>query len=103
MDAERQPEDGPPWLGIPERPSALNPLALPSPLTARQRFYIFGIQGLGAACIDAAANFGIACVRRVDASAALRQQAMYRTCHSPCRISMWNINHNVRRPARQRR
>lgn len=70
MDVERAPDDG--WIGVPQRPSSLNPLALPSPLTGRQRFYIFGVQGVGAALIDAAANFGIACVRSRVQSAAER-------------------------------
>ncbi|GAA6020771.1 hypothetical protein JCM8202_004571 [Rhodotorula sphaerocarpa] len=37
---------------------------------------------LGAAIIDGAANFGVAC-------------AMYRTVHAPGRITMWNIRENT--------
>lgn len=48
--------------GWPRKPSLrpFNPLGLPAPLSTRQLFYIFVIQGLGAALIDAGANFAIA-------------------------------------------
>ncbi|GAA6064241.1 hypothetical protein JCM10212_005993, partial [Sporobolomyces blumeae] len=46
--------------GHPRPMSFSNPLGLPSPLSLKQFFYIFVIQGLGAACIDGAANFGVA-------------------------------------------
>ncbi|GAA5959727.1 hypothetical protein JCM3765_000077 [Sporobolomyces pararoseus] len=48
--------------GQPRKISWKNPLGLPTPLTWHQCFYIFVIQGLGAACIDGGANFGIATI-----------------------------------------
>ncbi|GAA6016298.1 hypothetical protein JCM11491_006807 [Sporobolomyces phaffii] len=68
--------------GQPRRITWSNPLGLPTPLTWHQCFYIFVIQGLGAACIDGAANFGVAC-------------AMYRTIKPRDTITMWDIRHNT--------
>ncbi|KAL8280309.1 hypothetical protein RQP46_007226 [Phenoliferia psychrophenolica] len=65
--------------GKPRKPSWSNPLGLPEPLTAKQLFYIWGPQCIGAAVIDGAVNFGIAC-------------AMYR---SQDNITMWTLAHNT--------
>ncbi|ORY88975.1 hypothetical protein BCR35DRAFT_300732 [Leucosporidium creatinivorum] len=68
--------------GWPRKPTLrpFNPLGLPSPLTTRQLVYIFGIQGLGAACIDGGANFAIA-------------YAMYRTGTNS--VTMWKLSENT--------
>ncbi|GAA5828413.1 hypothetical protein JCM5353_005067 [Sporobolomyces roseus] len=63
--------------GRPRKMRLKNPLGLPSPLTWHQCFYIFVIQGLGAACIDGAANFGVATIKQEDT------------------ITMWDIRHNT--------
>lgn len=65
--------------GQPRRPTIGNPLGLPTPLTIRQLIYIWGPQFLGAAVIDGAANFGIAC-------------GMYRGQDN---ITMWKLSHNT--------
>ncbi|GAA5973444.1 hypothetical protein JCM11641_006464 [Rhodosporidiobolus odoratus] len=65
------------------RPISLrNWLGLPAPLTWKQVLYIVGPQMIGAAVIDGAANFGIAC-------------AMYRTIKPGDTIEMWPIQHNT--------
>ncbi|GAA5885806.1 hypothetical protein JCM16303_006071 [Sporobolomyces ruberrimus] len=63
--------------GQPRKIRFSNPLGLPAPLTWHQCFYIFVIQGLGAACIDGGANFGIATIKPQDT------------------ITMWDIRHNT--------
>ncbi|GAA6010670.1 hypothetical protein JCM10207_007796 [Rhodosporidiobolus poonsookiae] len=59
-----------------------NPLGLPAPLSWKQILYVVGPQMLGAAIIDGAANFGVAC-------------AMYRTIDPGDTIEMWPIAHNT--------
>ncbi|GAA5908544.1 hypothetical protein JCM6882_001295 [Rhodosporidiobolus microsporus] len=68
--------------GRSRRISWKNPLGLPAPLSWKQILYIAGPQMLGAAVIDGAANFGVAC-------------AMYRTIDPGDTIEMWPIAHNT--------
>lgn len=39
------------WPGSSRKPSLLNPLGLPTPLTGKQLFYLYGPQGIGAAVV----------------------------------------------------
>ncbi|GAA5960344.1 hypothetical protein JCM8115_001149 [Rhodotorula mucilaginosa] len=68
--------------GVSRPISFRNPLGLPAPLTWKQKLYVMGPQMIGAACIDGAANFGVAC-------------AMYRTIKPTDTITMWDIRHNT--------
>ncbi|KAM0754172.1 hypothetical protein T439DRAFT_172849 [Meredithblackwellia eburnea MCA 4105] len=65
--------------GKPRKPSLLNPLGLPAPLSNKQLFYIIAPQCIGAAILDGGVNFGIAC-------------AMYRSQNN---ITMWILAHNT--------
>ncbi|GAA6044194.1 hypothetical protein JCM8097_006807 [Rhodosporidiobolus ruineniae] len=68
--------------GRSRRISWRNPLGLPAPLSWKQILYVVGPQMVGAAVIDGAANFAVAC-------------AMYRTIDPNDTILMWPIAHNT--------
>ena len=63
----------------PENPRRFKPLAIPSPLSTKQKLYLILSQTIGAACIDGGANFGVA-------------YAMY---HKQDQVRMWPLNQNT--------
>lgn len=63
----------------PENPRRYKPLAIPSPLTLKQKLYLVLSQTIGAACIDGGANFGVA-------------YAMY---HNQDQVRFWPLNQNT--------